>query len=96
MRSLLPLLLFAAPLLAAERKNVVVIIADDLGLEVGCYGDKVAKTPHLDKLAASGTRFTHAFASVASCSPSRATMLTGMPTHHNGMYGLATSTRSPP
>ena len=77
------------PLFAADRKNVVVIVADDLGLQLGCYGDKQAKTPHLDKLAAAGTRFTHAFASVASCSPSRAVLLTGLPTHQNGMYGLA-------
>lgn len=91
MRSLLLLLalVLSAPMFAADRKNVVVIIADDLGNQLGCYGDKAAKTPNLDKLAASGTRFTHGFASVASCSPSRATMLTGLPSHHNGMYGLA-------
>jgi len=69
--SLLALLL-SFPLFAADRKNVVVIIADDLGNQLGCYGDKAAKTPNLDKLAASGTRFTHGFASVSSCSPSRA------------------------
>jgi N-sulfoglucosamine sulfohydrolase len=75
--------------LAAEPKNVLLIIADDLGMQAGCYGDTIAKTPHLDALAASGTRFTNGFASVASCSPSRATILTGMPTHMNGQYGLA-------
>jgi N-sulfoglucosamine sulfohydrolase len=74
---------------SAEPKNVLLIIADDLGMQVGCYADKIAKTPHLDALAASGTRFTNGFASVASCSPSRATILTGMPTHMNGQYGLA-------
>ncbi|MFO0804932.1 MAG: sulfatase [Gemmataceae bacterium] len=74
---------------AAAPKNVVLMIADDLGMEVGCYGDKAAKTPHIDRLAASGTRYTHGFASVASCSPSRATILTGMPTHMCGQYGLA-------
>lgn len=83
--------LFAAAsgTLAAEPRNVLLIIADDLGRQVGCYGDKIAKTPHLDALAASGTRFANGFASVASCSPSRATILTGMPTHQNGQYGLA-------
>ena len=68
----------------AAPKNVVFLVADDLGRQVGCYGDAVAKTPNIDALAASGTRFTNAFASVSSCSPSRATMLTGMPTHMNG------------
>src|SRR5207244_1738309 len=74
---------------SAAPKNVVLLIADDLGMQVGCYGDKVAKTPNIDKLAAGGTRFTHGFASVSSCSPSRATLLTGMPTHMCGQYGLA-------
>jgi N-sulfoglucosamine sulfohydrolase len=90
-RSLLTLallLVLAVPAFAAPR-NVVLLIADDLGLQLGCYGDPVAKTPHLDALAASGTRFTHAFASVSSCSPSRATLLTGLPTHQCGQYGLA-------
>lgn len=82
------LLLSAVPAFAAP-KNVVLLIADDLGMQVGCYGDRAAKTPHIDKLASSGTRFTHGFASVASCSPSRATILTGMPTHMCGQYGLA-------
>jgi N-sulfoglucosamine sulfohydrolase len=54
----------------------------------------VAKTPNIDALAASGTRFTHGFASVASCSPSRATILTGQPTHQCGQYGLAHATHN--
>lgn len=96
MRLLLSLfaVLLAAPVFAAERKNVLLIVADDLGRQVGCYGDKVAKTPHIDRLATTGTRFTHAFASVASCSPSRSTMLTGMPTHMSGQYGLAHATHN--
>ena len=77
--------------LAAEspRKNVVLLIADDLGMQVGCYGDRAAKTPNIDELAKAGTRFTHGFASVSSCSPSRAAILTGLPTHQSGQYGLA-------
>jgi N-sulfoglucosamine sulfohydrolase len=73
----------------AAPKNVVLLVADDLGLQVGCYGDAVAKTSNIDALAKSGTRFTHAFASVASCSASRATILTGLPTHACGQYGHA-------
>ena len=71
------------------RRNIVLMIADDLGMEVGCYGDEVAKTPHIDALAKKGTRFSHAFAAVASCSPSRAVLLTGLHTHTSGQYGLA-------
>ncbi len=92
LRCLLPLLaaiLSAGPTDAAGRKNVLLVIADDLGLQLGCYGDPSAKTPHLDALAKQGTRFTRGFASVSSCSPSRATLLTGLPTHQCGQYGLA-------
>lgn len=80
----------AAPVGAADaKKNVVLLVADDLGMQLGCYGDRTARTPHLDRLASQGTRFTHGFASVASCSASRATLLTGMPTHQCGQYGHA-------
>src|SRR5262245_35864391 len=85
------LCLSAAPLRADEkpRRNVVLLIADDLGLQVGCYGDKVAKTPHIDALAKSGTRFENGFAAVSSCSPSRSVLYTGLHTHSSGQYGLA-------
>ncbi|WP_020468948.1 sulfatase family protein [Zavarzinella formosa] len=90
------LLVFTPVGLFAEtaKKNIVLLIADDLGMEVGCYGDKLAQTPNIDALAKSGTRFTNGFASVSSCSPSRATILTGMPTHHCGQYGLAHATHN--
>ncbi len=83
-----------SPAAAAERKNVLLIVADDLGMQVGCYGDKAAKTPNIDTLAAAGTRFTHGFASASSCSCSRACLLTGMPTHQSGQYGLAHATHN--
>ncbi len=72
-------LLVAVPQLrAAERLNVVVILADDLGwADLGCYGSKYHKTPNLDKLAASGMRFTDAYAAAPVCSPTRAALLTG-------------------
>lgn len=91
---LLPVLL-AIPSWAADKpKNIVVLVADDLGMQVGCYGDTVIKTPNIDALARTGTRFTRGFASVSSCSPSRATLLTGLPTHQNGQYGLAHATHN--
>jgi len=74
---------------AADNRSVLLLIGDDHGLEVGAYGDAVVHTPHLDRLAARGTRFTSAFATVSSCSSSRSVMLTGLHTHQNGQYGLA-------
>ncbi|KAK4084686.1 hypothetical protein Purlil1_10271 [Purpureocillium lilacinum] len=70
-------------------KNILLLVADDLGREqLGCYGCAAIQTPHLDALAASGTRFDMAFASTASCSGSRTTLYTGLHTHENGSYGL--------
>src|SRR4051812_16394940 len=68
--------------------NVLVFVADDLGLTLGCYGDPNAKTPRVDEFAKSATRFMHGFCTTASCSPSRSVILSGMQNHTNGMYGL--------
>ncbi len=73
-------------LLAAE-KNIVLFVTDDEGPTLGCYGDPVAVTPNIDALAADGTRFTHAFATTASCSASRSVILSGLHNHKNGQYG---------
>ncbi|KAF2164679.1 hypothetical protein M409DRAFT_56492 [Zasmidium cellare ATCC 36951] len=73
---------------SSPHKNILLLIADDLGKYVGCYGCKSIKTPSLDKLAAQGVRFDNAFASTASCSGSRSTIYTGLHTHENGQYGL--------
>lgn len=71
------------------RPNIVLIVADDHGREaVGCYGNPIVKTPHIDRLAAEGVRFANAFCTTASCSPSRSVLLTGLHNHANGMYGL--------
>jgi arylsulfatase A-like enzyme len=72
------MLLPAAPASAAARPNIVLIYADDLGYgDVGCYGATRVKTPHIDKLAAGGLRFTDAHATSSTCTPSRYSMLTG-------------------
>jgi len=68
-------------------RNIVVVITDDQGLEMGCYGHPVIKTPRLDELAAESTRFLHAFCTTASCSASRSVLLTGLHNHANGHYG---------
>src|SRR6266487_4264645 len=74
------LLLLAASLnlSAARLPNIVFIYADDLGYgDVGCYGATKVKTPNIDKLAASGLKFTNAHSSAATCTPSRYSLLTG-------------------
>jgi N-sulfoglucosamine sulfohydrolase len=73
----------------ADTHNVLLIIADDQGRDLGAYGNPVLRTPNLDRLAAQGTLFTNAFATVSSCSPSRSVIYTGLYSHSNGMYGLA-------
>ena len=91
MKFLLLMTLILPPALAASssRPNILMIVADDHGTDaLGCYGNPVIRTPHLDALAAAGTRFTNAFCTTASCSPSRAAILSGMHGHRNGMYGL--------
>lgn len=75
--------------LGATKPNVLLITADDLGFALGCYGDRIAKTPHLDALAAQGIRFTRGYVTQASCSPSRASLLTGLYPHQHGQIGLA-------
>jgi arylsulfatase A-like enzyme len=69
--------LLSTALLAADHPNVVLIVADDLGwADPGCYGSKYHKTPHIDRLAAEGMRFTQAYAAPV-CSPTRASIMTG-------------------
>lgn len=72
-----------------RRRNVLFMVADDLGLHTGAYGDRVARTPNLDRLAAEGVRFTHGFCTTASCSASRSVLFTGLHNHANGQYGHA-------
>ena len=72
----------AAPVFAAAaapaRPNIIFIVADDLGYgEPGCYGGTEIPTPHLDRLASGGVRFTQAYVTASYCAPSRAALLTG-------------------
>lgn len=67
----------AVPARCAERPNIVLILADDLGwADLGCYGADLHETPHLDRFAQQAVRFTDAYA-MSVCSPTRATLLTG-------------------
>ena len=74
--------------LAAEtpRPNILFLFSDDHARHaLSCYGSRVNHTPHLDRLAAGGARFTNSFVTNSICSPSRATLLTGQYSHRNGV-----------
>lgn len=94
MRPLLFVLLSAGVATAADRPpNVVLIVADDLGYgDLGCYGAKDIRTPHLDKLAKDGTRFTSFCVAQAVCTASRAALLSGCYPNRLGMSGALNHT----
>ncbi|WP_442510684.1 sulfatase family protein [Novipirellula sp. SH528] len=76
---------------AADRPNVVLLLADDISQEdIGCYGHSTIQTPHIDALAASGLRFDNAYLTTSSCSPSRCSIITGRYPHNTGAPELHT------
>lgn len=81
----LALLLFTGLAPAAEKPNVLFLIADDLNNYLGCYGDGKAKTPNIDALAARGVKFEKAYCSFPLCGPSRNSMLTGLYPNSTGI-----------
>jgi N-sulfoglucosamine sulfohydrolase len=81
--------LLAARLSHAAEKNIIFFITDDESPTLGCYGDKIARTPNIDALAKDGTLFLNAFATTASCSASRSVVMSGLHNHKNGQYGHA-------
>ncbi len=79
------LLFFATNLVADERPNFVIFVADDMAWEdCGAYGNDRIRTPHIDSLAKQGIRFDRAYLTCSSCSPSRCSMLTGRYPHSTG------------
>ena len=75
---------------APRRPNLIFILADDLGYgDLGCYGQKQIKTPHLDRMAAEGVRFTDFYAGSTVCTPSRCVLMTGLHTGHAWLRGNA-------
>lgn len=87
---LIMLLLGVLPLAlhAQKRPNIVFILADDLGYgDLGVYGQQYIHTPHLDRLAAEGMRFTQFYAGTTVCAPSRSSLLTGQHTGHTYIRG---------
>ncbi len=70
---------------AALRPNIILFIADDVSWsDLGCYGNRAARTPNIDQLAAGGRRFDEAYLTASSCSPSRSSIITGRYPHNNG------------
>ncbi|SKB39191.1 arylsulfatase [Daejeonella lutea] len=73
---------------AKDKPNVIFIIADDLGYgDIGAYGQKLIKTPHIDALAKQGIRFTQFYAGSSVCAPSRSSLMTGQHTGHTPIRG---------
>jgi arylsulfatase A-like enzyme len=93
LRPLALLLATLLPSLAADRPNLIWIMADDLGWgELGSYGQKVIATPNLDRMAAEGLRFTHYYAGATVCAPSRSVLMTGLHHGHTRVRGNAGQT----
>ncbi len=78
---------------AADRPNILLILVDDLKPVLGCYGDSLAITGGIDKLAARGMRFDLAYANQAVCAPSRFNLMLGSLSTSTGMYGLGVNLR---
>lgn len=83
--SLFPMALFATKL---EKPNILFILADDLGYgDLACYGNKIIKTPHIDRLANEGVAFTNCYAGASVSSPSRCCLMTGLHSGHARIRG---------
>ena len=87
------LLALGSSLFAASKPNVLLICVDDLKPLLGCYGDKIVKSPNIDRLATRGMLFEKAFCNQAVCSPSRNALLTGLRPQTLGIYELSTNFR---
>ncbi|MCK5702173.1 MAG: sulfatase-like hydrolase/transferase, partial [Cyclobacteriaceae bacterium] len=72
------------------KPNILLIVSEDNGPDLGCYGNTNVYTPNLDRLSAEGVQFNNAFVTYSVCSPSRSTIFTGLYPHQNGQIGLAT------
>jgi N-sulfoglucosamine sulfohydrolase len=96
--ALLAVALWSSSVRAAEnaRPNIVWIVGEDLGPELGCYGDTNAITPNIDRLAKEGARFTRAFTHAPVCAPSRSGLITGMYPTTIGSHHMRSELVNPP
>ncbi|NQU24355.1 MAG: sulfatase-like hydrolase/transferase, partial [Candidatus Nealsonbacteria bacterium] len=82
----LAVLVWASMLLetaVAEKPNIIFILSDDIAQgDLGCYGQKLIQTPHLDRMAAEGTRYMQAYTGTTVCAPTRSSLMTGLHMGH--------------
>ncbi|MDX2035554.1 MAG: sulfatase [Isosphaeraceae bacterium] len=80
----------------ADRPNIVWIVGEDMGPELGCYGDPQADTPNIDRLAREGRRYTHAYTHAPVCAPSRSGLVTGIYPTSLGTHHMRSTMLTPP
>ena len=90
MKQLLALISLTATLstIAAEKPNIIYILADDLGInDFGCYGQKIMKTPRIDQMAKEGMQFFNHYSGSTVCAPTRSCLMTGQHTGRTRIRG---------
>lgn len=84
----------AAP--SGNRPNILLIVAEDMGPRVGAFGDRLAETPNIDRLAREGVRYTNVFTTSGVCSPSRSSLITGLHQQTLGTQHMRTNQNGKP
>ena len=82
--------------MTAHPINLMLLVGEDVGRHHGCYGDRFARTPNLDRLAGEGCRFTHAWTTTPVCSPARSSLITGCDPRRIGTHLMRSVRRDPP
>ena len=80
----------------SDRPNIILLVGEDTGRHLGCYGDPDALTPHLDRLADQGARYTEAYSTAPVCAPSRSTLITGQYPQKIGTHHMRSHLLEPP